>query len=292
MTNTTSKLSVQPKVVELKKLPRKDFLILSQDEDPKMISPYNKRNYYKLSYLKTKSKFFNGTKVVELDGPTLFFSNPVSHYTFEPVSDSPEGFYCLFNNNFLGYKSNLLKSILSHLHENPIYLLTPQQDDFISYVFKRMNEECSQKYAQKHELLRNYIEIIIHQSNKLDASITVDQNINAPQRLCSRFLELLEKQFPISKTNTVVKLKSPKDFAEELNVHVNHLNHTIKKILGKCTTDCIQERVLIESQKLLKSTSLSVAEIGYCLGFEYPTYFSSFFKKFTSITPVQYRRNQ
>jgi len=291
MTSTASKLPIQTKIIELKNTPKEDFIIFSQDDNAKNLSPYNKRNYYKLSYLKTKSKFFDGTKIIELEGPSLFFSNPVSHYTFEPVSEKPEGYYCLFNNNFLGYKSNLLKSILTHLHENPIYLLTPQQDEFISYIFKRMNEESNQKYAQKYELLRNYIEIIIHQSNKLSASYTVDQSINAPQRLCARFLEILEKQFPVTKTNTAIKLKTPGDFAELLNVHVNHLNHTLKKTLGKCTTDCIQERILIESQKLLKSTNWSVAEIGYCLGFEYPTYFSSFFKRYTRVTPNEYRKN-
>lgn len=291
MTNTSSTSLIQTKVIELKNAPREDFIIFPQEDSQRMVFPYNKRNYYKLSYLKTNSKFFDGTKVIEINGPSLFFSNPVSHYTFEPVSESPEGFYCFFNNNFLGYKSSLLKSILSHLHENPIYLLTPQQDDFISYLFKRMNDECSQKYVQKYELLRNYVEIIIHQSNKLNPLYTADQSINAPQRLCARFLELLEKQFPIKKTNTAIKLKTPKDFAEVLNIHVNHLNHTLKKTLGKCTTDCIQERILIESQKLLKSKPWSVAEIGYCLGFEYPTYFSSFFKKYTKVTPNQYRRN-
>ncbi|MCC9042834.1 helix-turn-helix domain-containing protein [Myroides sp. M-43] len=291
MTSTASKLSVQTKIVELKNTQKDDFLIFSQEESSTVLSPLNKRNYYKLSYLKTKSKFFDGTRIIELEGPSLFFSNPVSHYTFEPVSEYPEGYFCLFNNNFLGYKSNLLKSILAHLHENPIYLLTPKQDEFISFIFKRMNDESDQKYAQKYELLRNYIEIIIHQSNKLNASYTVDPSINAPQRLCARFLEILEKQFPITRTNTAIKLKTPGDFAELLNIHVNHLNHTLKKTLGKCTTDCIQERILIESQKLLKSTTWSVAEIGYCLGFEYPTYFSSFFKRYTRLTPNEYRKN-
>ncbi|MEK6494223.1 helix-turn-helix domain-containing protein [Myroides odoratimimus] len=291
MTSTASKIIVPSKIVEFKNPAKDDFIIFKQGDQTKKISPYNKRSYYKLSYLKSKSKFFDGTKVIELEGPSLFFSNPVSHYTFEPVSEKPEGYYCLFNSSFLGYKSHLLKSILAHLHENPIYLLTPQQDEFISYVFKRIEEESNQKYAQKYELMRNYIEIIIHQSNKLNATYTVDQGVNAPQRLCSKFLELLEKQFPIEKTNTVIKLKTPNDFAKVLNVHVNHLNHTLKKTIGKCTGDCIQERILIESQKLLKSKPWSVAEIGYCLGFEYPTYFSSFFKKYTLLTPNQYRKN-
>ncbi|WP_010249715.1 helix-turn-helix domain-containing protein [Myroides injenensis] len=291
MTNTRQKIQIQSNLIDLKHSPKEDFKIFTQEEGKKLLIPFNKKTYYKVSYLKTKSKFFSGTKVVELDGPTLFFSNPLSPYTFEPISENAEGYFCLFTNNFLGFKSNLMKSIIFHLEENPVYSLNKEQEELISFLFKKMKEEENQTYSQKYELLRNYIEIIIHQSNKLNVAYKVDQKKNAPQRLCSQFLELLEKQFPIHSPNNVLELKTPNDFAIKLNVHTNHLNHTVNKILGKSTSACIQERILLEAKKLLKTTDWSISEIAYSLGFEYPTYFSSFFKKSTNSTPNKFRKN-
>lgn len=291
MTNTRQKIQIQSSLIELKNSPNEDFKIYTQEEGKKLFIPYNKKSYYKVSYLKSKSKFFSGTKVIELEGPTLFFSNPLSPYTFEPISENPEGYFCLFSNNFLGFKSNLMKSILFHLEENPVFSLTPSQDELISFIFKKMKEEASQSYAQKIELLRNYIEIIIHQSNKLNVAYKVEHKKNAPQRLCSQFLELLEKQFPVTSIQNVLELKTPYDFATKLSVHTNHLNHTINKILGKSTSTCIQERILVEAKKLLSTTDWSVSEIAYTLGFEYPTYFSSFFKKATKMSPNVFRKN-
>ncbi|MEC4114367.1 helix-turn-helix domain-containing protein [Myroides pelagicus] len=290
MTNTRQQVQIPSNLIESRKLPKEDFKIYTQEEGKKLIIPYNMTSYYKVSYLKSKSKFFSGTRVIELEGPTLFFSNPLSPYTFEPISNTPEGYFCLFSNNFLGFKSNLMRSVLFHLEQNPVFHLTTEQENLISFVFEQMRDEYNESYTQKTELLRNYIEIIIHQSNKLNVAHTVESQKNAPHRLCSQFLELLEKQFPITSVHDVLDLKTANDFASNLHVHTNHLNFTINKVLGKSTTTCIQERILTEAKKLLLTTDWSVSEIAYALGFEYPTYFSCFFKKATKVSPVGYRK--
>lgn len=48
---------------------------------------------------------------------------------------------------------------------------------------------------------------------------------------------------------------------------------------------------LIETAKVkLSSTSLSVSEIAYELGFEHPQSFSKLFKKKTKLSPLQFRQ--
>lgn len=64
------------------------------------------------------------------------------------------------------------------------------------------------------------------------------------------------------------------------------------KVTGKSTTTLIAERLTAEATTLLRHTEWSVAEIAYALGFEYPNYFSSFFKKATGHTPKFYRARQ
>jgi len=70
----------------------------------------------------------------------------------------------------------------------------------------------------------------------------------------------------------------------------NYLSDLLKKETGKNGTDHIQFHVIeLAKDKLLGST-VSVSEIAYELGFEYPQYFSKMFKKNTGKSPAEYRK--
>lgn len=102
-------------------------------------------------------------------------------------------------------------------------------------------------------------------------------------------MEMLERQFPLENLNEALLLKNAQDYATHLSIHVNTLNRAVKEITGKSTTAHITERIIAEAKSLLQYTDWSVSDIAYALGFEYPNYFSSFFKKATGNTPKFYR---
>ena len=115
------------------------------------------------------------------------------------------------------------------------------------------------------------------------------QHTDANARITAIFTELLERQFPIETPHQRFTMRSARDFADQLAVHVNHLNRAIRETTGKTTTDHIAERLLGEAKALLKHTNWNIAEISYSLGFEEPAHFNNFFKKHTSSTPSSYR---
>ena len=84
-------------------------------------------------------------------------------------------------------------------------------------------------------------------------------------------------------------LRTAKDYADRLAVHVNHLNKVLKENTGKTTTDIISSRILQEAKILLKQTDWNVSEIAYSLGFEQVAHFSNFFRKQTAMPPVAFR---
>jgi AraC-like DNA-binding protein len=113
--------------------------------------------------------------------------------------------------------------------------------------------------------------------------------INAAQRISGLFLELLERQFPIDDLHPAIQLRSASDFANQLNVHVNHLNRAIKETTQKTTTQIISERILQESKILLRHSHWNVSEIAYALGFTEVTHFNNFFKKKVNTSPLKFR---
>ena len=152
-----------------------------------------------------------------------------------------------------------------------------------------MIEEQKSDYTYKDDLIRNYINLIIHEALKLQPSEHFDQHRNAASRLTSVFLELLERQFPIISSENPLQLKTAQDFANSLNVHVNYLNRAVKDVTGKSTTTQISERIVNEAKALLQHTGWNISDIAYSLGFEYPTYFNNFFKRLTGTNPKSFR---
>ena len=152
-----------------------------------------------------------------------------------------------------------------------------------------MIDEQKSDYAYKDDLMRNYINLIIHEALKLQPSEQYEQHSNAASRLTSVFLELLERQFPIESAANPLQLKTAQDYATNLNVHVNYLNRAVKEVTGKPTTTHITERIVTEAKALLQHTDWNISDIAYSLGFEYPTYFNNFFKRLTGTNPKSLR---
>jgi AraC family transcriptional activator of pobA len=130
----------------------------------------------------------------------------------------------------------------------------------------------------------------LHFGLRLQPPISQEKQLaNASQRISALFLELLERQFPIDDQHAAIQIKSASQFASQLNVHVNHLNRSVKENLQKTTTQVIAERIIQEAKILLRHSKWSVSEIAFALGFSEPTHFNNFFKKHTSTSPTAFR---
>lgn len=81
----------------------------------------------------------------------------------------------------------------------------------------------------------------------------------------------------------------PADYASALAVTPGHLNRLCQAALGTSASRHIEALTMIEARRLLAFTRLSVAEIGYRLGFADPSYFSRRFRAVTGESPSDYR---
>jgi AraC family transcriptional activator of pobA len=253
---------------------------------------YSRKDFYKISLTSGAYIFNYADRTFETYVTILFFGNPHIPYSCEVIKPSPDGYACLFTEDFLKLSErteSLLQSPLFKIGGTPILTLDKGQKKDISGIFQKMIAEQDSNYAHKDELIRNYISLIIHEALKMNPSDNFSKSKNAAARITAVFLELLERQFPIESINHPLQLKTAQDFANNLFIHVNHLNSSVKEVTGKSTTTHIAERTISEAKALLQHTDWSIAEIAYALGFEYPTYFNNFFKKKTGQIPKSVR---
>jgi len=170
-----------------------------------------------------------------------------------------------------------------------VFELTDDQVSKVTGIYKSMFEEIDSDYQHKYDVLRNLFFELLHFALKLPAAKLEKQPINASQRISNLFLELMERQFPIDDNHKELNLRAASDFAQQLNVHINHLNRAVKETTGKTTSQIIAERILRESKILLKHSSWNVSEIAYALDFNETTHFNNFFKKHVEMSPLKFR---
>ncbi|EWH13790.1 AraC family transcriptional regulator [Cellulophaga geojensis KL-A] len=256
------------------------------------VMPYNRRMYYKISLINGKNKAEYADKIINIDKYALLFGSPKIPYRYEPLDAKQKGKFCVFTDEFLiKSKSGVVLDDLPIFNSGgcPVFKLTKKEYQELAVLFKKMQAEIDSSYAYKYDLIRNYILEIIHFGQKLQPSTALYTAQTASKRITSLFLELLERQFPIESTQQQLKLRSAKDYANRLAVHVNHLNTTLKEVTGNTTTYFIANRITQEAKYLLKQTNWSVSEIAYSLGFDEVAHFSNFFKKQTSFSPNKFR---
>ena len=273
----------------------KGFNVFQIEADAAATRIYSRKDFYKICLTTGKSKIHYADRSFEQEGTILFFGNPHIPYSWETLSTTYVGYTVLFSEEF--FKSSdrsesLQQSPLFKIGGTPILKIDEAQRLFLNSIFQRMIDEQKSDYAYKDDLMRNYINLIIHEALKLQPSEHYDQHKNAASRLTSVFLELLERQFPIESADNPLQLKTAQDYANHLHVHVNYLNRAVKEVTGKPTTTHITERIVSEAKALLQHTDWNIADIAYALGFDYPTYFNNFFKKHTGTNPKMLRLQQ
>ena len=265
---------------------------LYERQNGKPVMPYDRRAYYKISLIKGKNRAEYADKIIEIEQYALLFATPKIPYNYLPLDTNQSGQFCVFTNDFLSKnKSGIDLDGLPIFATDgyPVFQLSEQEVAEVDLIFNKIQKEINSDYIYKYDLIRNYVAELIHFGQKLQPITALYSKHNSAARVSSLFVELLERQFPIESPHQRLELKSAKDFAERLSVHVNHLNKVLKENIGKTTTEIISERLIHEAKILLKETDWNISEIAYSLGFEELAHFSNFFKKQTTLSPLTFR---
>lgn len=252
--------------------------------------PYTRKDFYKISLIIGKNKVYYADKILAIKDQGLFFANPQIPYNWEQLDENQTGFFCIFTDAFFSQFGNLKEYPLFQPGGNPIVPVSLELAESLKTVYLKMFDEINSDYAFKYDVLRNLVFEIIHLALKNQPVTTsLYSKSNATIRVSSLFMELLERQFPVESISQQIGFRSPSEYANQLNVHVNHLNKALKETTGKTTSQIISERIVQEAMILLKQTNWNINEIAFCLGFEESSHFINFFKKNTRVSPKTYR---
>ena len=257
--------------------------------------PHYRRDFYKISLLtKGEGIISYADRSFAVNKTILTFSNPLIPYSWEPTEKNEEGYFCLFKEDFMDHTlraESLSQSPLFKVNGEHVLFPDDTTVSFLKSIFEKMIDELNSPYANKYELLRSYVQILIHEGLKIKPADTAIHPGHSSERISHLFLELLERQFPVASPHDPIKLKSAGQLAGQLAVHPNHLNRAIRETTGKTTSELIAARIIKEAKALLMYSDWDITTIGYCLGFDHSSNFNLYFKKNTGENPSSFRRN-
>jgi len=118
------------------------------------------------------------------------------------------------------------------------------------------------------------------------------QSLARPEAITAAFLKLAEEHIADLLAGRAEKMFHAKEFAAHLFMHPRHLTNTIHETLGVSPCDIMEKRIVEEARKLLRETSMPIADIAYTFMYSEPTNFTKFYKNMTGETPMQYRKKQ
>src|SRR5689334_133143 len=163
----------------------KGFNVYQIDADSNATRSYSRKDFYKICLTTGKSIIHYADRSFEAEGTVLFFGNPHIPYSWETISTTYIGYTCLFSEDFLNqsdHSESLQQSPLFKIGGTPILTINDKQREFLSAIFQKMIDEQQTDYTYKDDLIRNYINLIIHEALKLQPSENFSHNKNAASR--------------------------------------------------------------------------------------------------------------
>jgi AraC-like DNA-binding protein len=207
---------------------------------------------------------------------------------FHDFDFSVKGHLIVFKSDFLIFppENNIQMYELSFFHrvqEFPVLRLAKQQSAKINTLVQTIYDEYHSQERDRVSLLRAYLHILIVQAQRLyDVAPARDRSVKESS-LIRRFMQLVSENF--------TRERSVQVYANSLGMNANHLSDTIKALIGRSPGWIIRRQIALEAKRLLAVTDLTVAEIGYTMNFEDPSYFSRFLKRETGLSPSKLRRH-
>jgi AraC family transcriptional activator of pobA len=171
---------------------------------------------------------------------------------------------------------------------NEALILSEDEQKSMEIIFQQVEREYQlpiDSFSQ--DVIVANLEVLLSYCNRYYKRQFVTRKINAGGIL-ERFEIILESHFQDIHNQ---RLPSPSYLANQLNISTKYLSDMLKQLTGHTTQQLIQNKIIDLSKDRLTSTQMSVSEIAYQLGFEYPQSFSKLFKMKTNQTPLEYRQS-
>lgn len=255
------------------------------------------KDFYSIALKRNfNAKMKYGQQEFDFDEGTMFFMSPGQVLRIDVEQDTvlrQSGWMLLVHPDFL-WNTTLAKTIKQYKYfdysVNEALFLSEKEETIIADIMQNIQHEYHSNidtFSQsviiaQLELLLTYSERFYHRQF-ITRKISNHKILDALESALSEYFN--------SDTLATKGLPTVQYIAETLNVSPNYLSELLKVLTGQSTQQHIHDKLIEKAKEKLSTTSLSISEIAYALGFEHPQSFSKLFKSKINLSPLEFRQS-
>ena len=174
-------------------------------------------------------------------------------------------------------------------HSNEALHLSDEEKNIFTDCLEKIGLEL-QRPIDKHSkrLISRNIELLLDYCMRFyERQFITRQTVN--KDVLTKFEELLDYYFTDDRAMQN-GLPSVKYFADKICLSPNYFGDLVKKETGKSPQEYIQNKIIDLAKERIMGSEMTVNQIAYELGFQYPQHFTRIFKKKVGCTPSEYRK--
>jgi len=241
------------------------------------------------------AKLKYGQQVYDFDEGIMTFMAPGQKIGIESDPGAViehSGWLLIFHEDFL-WHTNMAKSIRQYeffdYAVNEALFVSEQEETILNGIMLNIRTEYLRSIDQfTQNIIIGQLEVLLSYAQRFYQRQFLTRKISNHDIL-TKLEEVLDGSFSENQLSSK-GLPTVVSIAAALNVSPNYLSGLLKTLTGKSTQQHIQDRLIVRAKEMLSTTGLSVSEVAYALGFDYPQSFSKLFKSRTQLTPAAFRQ--
>ena len=251
-------------------------------------------NFYSIWQEKNvESKLRYGQNYFDFDEGSMIFLSPGQVVSSGSHKQTAYGWGLVFHPDFIrtyplakaiklyGFFSYAVNEAL-HLSESEEKILDGIRENITNEYQSRIDDFSQDVMVSQIELMLHYCDRFYHRQFLTRKSLNHD--------LLTKFEMNVTEYFNGRKVNEM-GLPTVQYLAATLNLSPGYLSDMLRTLTGQSAQQHIHNMLIDKAKELISTTSLSVSEIAYRLGFEHANSFSKLFKNKTKLSPLAFRQS-
>jgi AraC-like DNA-binding protein len=251
-------------------------------------------SFYSIGVKRNVGTIRYGQKKYDFDGGIMSFIAPGQRVSIErnaKVNLKASGWLLLVHPDFL-WNTSLAKNIKNYdffnYSINEALFMSEKEEGIIEQLIQNIKLEIENNIDSfSQNIIVAQIELLLNYADRFyQRQFITRKKIN--HEILDRLEELLSELFTIE----VLKAQgvpTVQQIADKLNLSPNYLSSLLKSLTGQNTQQHIHGKLIEKAKEKLSTTTLSVNEIAFELGFEHSQSFSKLFKSKTDLSPSSFR---
>ena len=249
-------------------------LDIPQDILEKLLKPH-KLTYYCFVFLDQGTETYKiDLQDITISDGQMIFGLPNQIFCNPPNGTHNLNYKAAFDDNLLALLPNSFPFLLNPLNSN-IITFTPDAKERVKSVFAHLYQLLHHTEAPRDtEIILAYMNTLLTEFNS--AYFEQGDQGNLPNSKLSKYIA-----FKIAVETHLTEQNDVQTIADKLAMTTSSLYSVVKEFSGVSPKEWMTNRLILEAQRKLQYSTLSVKELAYELGFNDPDYFSRLFKKTT-----------